>query len=358
MTLPTTANEIFERFETQGLFTSIVGDAATRVARLSPIEDSAPGDLVFMDKKEYADNVVARKPSVVVTSPKLRDSLAGISGITILIAPNVAMAHALLKQTYSARDFARSGWSGVHSSAVVHASAELDKSVVVEPGAVIGANTKIGKNTRIMAGVIIENDVLIGNDSIVHPRAVVGYGSRLGNEVVVGPGSVIGSEGYGFAQDAKRKSHSIPQTGIVILEDRVRIGAGCCIDRATYKDTKIGAGTKLDNLCHIAHNVQIGEDCLLTSMFCVAGSTKIGDRVIASGQSGVIDHMNICSDAVLLHRAGVTKDIEKPGAYAGLPVQPLVDYMKNSAATRNAHEMRGRIAKLEKHLGLDKDSAT
>jgi UDP-3-O-[3-hydroxymyristoyl] glucosamine N-acyltransferase len=183
---------------------------------------------------------------------------------------------------------------------------------------------------------------------VVHPNAVIGYGCIVGNEAVVGAGSVIGSEGYGFAQDRLGRSHPIPQTGIVELGDRVRVGSCCCIDRATYHTTRIGAGTKLDNLCHIAHNVSIGEDCLLTAMLCVAGSTRIGDRVITSGQTGILDHVTICDDVALVHRAGVSKDITMPGAYAGAPVLPIREYMRNTAAARMLAELRQRVLDLER----------
>jgi UDP-3-O-[3-hydroxymyristoyl] glucosamine N-acyltransferase len=129
----------------------------------------------------------------------------------------------------------------------------------------------------------------------------------------------------------------------VVIEDRVRLGANCCIDRAAYKTTRIGAGTKLDNLCHVAHNVQIGEDCLLTSMLCVAGSSIIGNRVVTSGQTGILDHVKVCDDAVLVHRAGVTKDLDTPGVYAGLPLQPLADYLKNMAILKNLSELKKKL---------------
>jgi UDP-3-O-[3-hydroxymyristoyl] glucosamine N-acyltransferase len=137
----------------------------------------------------------------------------------------------------------------------------------------------------------------------------------------------------------------------VVLGDRVRVGANCCIDRAAYRTTRIGAGTKLDNLCHVAHNVQIGEDCLLTSMFCVAGSTTIGNRVMASGQTGVSDHVRICDDVVLVHRAGVTGEIDQPGTYAGLPVQPLKEYLRNTAVFRLLGELRQRLLAVERKQG-------
>jgi len=202
--------------------------------------------------------------------------------------------------------------------------------------------------------VVIEHDVQIGNDTVVHPNAVIGYGCIVGHESDIGSGVVIGSEGFGFAWDKTGKTYTIPQTGIVILEDRVRLGANCCIDRAAYRTTRIGTGTKLDNLCHVGHNVQIGENCLLTSMFCVAGSTTIGNRVMASGQTGILDHMKICDDVVLVHRAGVTGDIEKPGVYAGLPVQPLKEYLRNTAVFRILSEMRQRLLTLERRDGSAK----
>jgi UDP-3-O-[3-hydroxymyristoyl] glucosamine N-acyltransferase len=215
---------------------------------------------------------------------------------------------------------------------------------------VIGRNVAIGARCRIMAGVVIEHDVEIGDDTVVHPSVVIGYGCRIGREVDIGSGSIIGSEGFGFAQDAGRHSHAIPQTGIVVIGDRVRVGANNCIDRATYQQTRIGAGTKFDNLCHVAHNVTIGEDCLLTAMLCVAGSSTIGNRVMASGQTGIIDHVKICDDVVLVHRAGVVKNIDQPGVHASLPAQPLDDYLKNTAVLRTGNSLRKRVAELEKLL--------
>lgn len=347
-----TIREIAAEFQPVGLVTEVSGDANVQIVRIAPIEACGPGDLVFVDKPEHTALVRSQKPSAVVTRAALKEHLAGVDGLVIMTTPHVPLAHALIKQRYGDRDYSRSGWSGVHASAVVHETAEIGEGTVIEPRVVIAAGAKIGKNCRIMSGAVIENDATIGDSSLIHPNVVIGYGCKLGREVVIEAGTVIGSEGYGFAQDQKRKSYPIPQTGIVVLEDRVRVGANCCIDRATYHETRVGAGTKFDNLCHVAHNVQIGEDCLLTAMLCVAGSTKIGKRVIASGQTGIIDHMNVCDDAVLLHRAGVTKDVEKPGAYAGLPVQPMNEYMKNVAAMKTVSELRTRLIHVEKRLGI------
>ena len=335
-------------FSASGIISEFLGEKSVKITGISAVENCGPGDLIFIDKIDYIQKALEFKPSAVVTSPKLKDKFSMTDHIAVFISQNVSLAHAKIKGKYSSRDFGRSGWKNIHPSAVIHEMASIDLSTVVEPHVVIGQNVKIGKNSRIMAGSVIENDVVIGDYTVIHPKVVVGYGCRIGNEVVVSSGTVIGSEGFGFAQDEKRKSHPIPQTGIVVIEDRVRVGANCCIDRAAYAETRIGAGTKLDNLCHIAHNVIIGEDCLLTSMFCIAGSSEIGDRVITSGQTGILDHVKVGNDIVLLHRAGVTKDLETPGAYAGSPLLPLAEFMRNSAVLKNAVELKKRVMDLEK----------
>jgi UDP-3-O-[3-hydroxymyristoyl] glucosamine N-acyltransferase len=348
--MKTSAAEILSAFAPQGLIKEMVGPDQP-ILRIAAIEDCVPGDLVFVDKAEYAALAMQRRPAVAVTSFKLKGLLAGCSELTLLLAPNVNLAQALIKQRYAGRQFDAAGWPRIHPSAVVHETAVVPATAVVEPRAVIGRNVRLGERTRIMAGAVVEHDAQVGSDSVVHPNAVIGYGCMVGNEAVIGAGAVVGSEGYGFAQDQHGKSHPIPQTGTVVLGDRVRVGANCCIDRAAYHTTRIGAGTKLDNLCHIAHNVQIGEDCLLTSMLCVAGSTTIGNRVMTSGQTGVSDHVKICDDVVLVHRAGVTADIDQPGAFAGLPVQPIKEYMRNTAALRMLAELRQRLLALERQMG-------
>jgi UDP-3-O-[3-hydroxymyristoyl] glucosamine N-acyltransferase len=345
-----TLAQLVADFAALGLALESTAEAQRTITGIAPVETSLPGDLVFMDKKDYAPVIEQRRPAAVICPPRLKGLLAGLTATAVLTAPNVTLAHALIKQKYAGRDFDDSGWEGIHASAVIHPTARIGAGTVIEPRVVIGRNAVVGEHCRIMAGVVIENDVAIGDHTIVHPSVVIGYGCRIGREAVIGSGSIIGSEGFGFAQDAGRRSHAIPQTGIVVIGDRVRMGANNCIDRATYQQTVIGAGTKFDNLCHVAHNVSIGEDCLLTAMLCVAGSSTIGNRVMTSGQTGIIDHVSICDDVVLVHRAGVVKNIDQPGVHAALPAQPLDDYLKSTAAMRTGASLRRRVAELEKAL--------
>ncbi|MDH5436140.1 MAG: UDP-3-O-(3-hydroxymyristoyl)glucosamine N-acyltransferase [Gammaproteobacteria bacterium] len=320
------------------------------ITGINTVEDCETGDLVFVSNKTYLEMAYQRQPAALVVSENLVSDAVKNERWGILVASNVKLAHALIKQAYGNRDFKDAQWERIHPSAVIHHTVSIPDSAFIGPNVVIGQNTKLGEHCRLLAGVVIENDVEIGSDCIFHPNCVIGYNCKIGNEVEIGSGTVVGSEGYGFAQDQNSKSHKIPQTGHVVIEDRVLLGACNTIDRATYGQTRIGAGTKTDNIVHIAHNVDIGEDCLFTPMLSIAGSSKFGDRCITSGQTEVSDHMTICNDVVLFHRAGVTKNINEPGMYAGLPTQPLNQYMKNTAHFRKLNELNKKVVALEKTI--------
>ncbi len=339
--------------EIAGEFSQFVAEhqgGDTLITGINSVEDCGPGDLVFVEDKRRVATALAGDPSGVVLHEDLLPLITPSESLGVLIAPNVRLAHALIKQRYADRQWPVDEWEPIHASAVIHRSARLAEHCIVGPNVVVGKDVVVGARSRLMAGAIIEHAAHLGEDCLIHPMAVIGHGCRLGNQVEIGPGSVIGSDGYGFAQDEAHKSHRIPQTGTVVIHDRVRIGAQNCIDRAAYGVTRIGAGTKTDNLCHIAHGVEIGEDCLLTAMLCVAGSTKIGNRVMASGQTGILGHLTICDDVALAHRAGVTQDVKRPGMYAGLPLQPLDQHMKNAAHFKKLSDLVSRVRSLEQQV--------
>ena len=342
-------SEIKENFSGLHLIIAQLG-VDVGITGINTVASCEPGDLVFVSNRDYLELARQRNPAALVVPEHLAEDAAEEEGWGILVTGNVKLAHALIKQKYGDRDFLDGQWGRVHSSAVIHRTAKIPDSCFIGPGVVIGENTRLGDNCRLLAGVVIENDVEIGNDCVFHPNCVIGYHCKIGNEVEIGAGTVVGSEGYGFAQDQNGRSYKIPQTGHVVIEDRVLLGACNTIDRATYGQTRIGAGTKTDNIIHIAHNVEIGQDCMLTAMFVVAGSSKIGDRCITSGQVEVSDHINIGNDVVLVHRAGVTRNIAEPGMYAGLPTQPLNQYMKNTAHFRKLDALNRKVVALEKAI--------
>jgi len=347
--LDTHASVILNDFGSTGLLSAMEGEDVS-LSGIASVEQCGPGDLVFVADEQAVETIRVRQPSAVVTSPALQESLATIPGLTLLIAPNLKLAHALIRQRYVDRDVLDSEWPDIHPSAVIGPDCEIGVGSRIGPQVVLGSGVRVGEETAVMAGSVVEHGAVIGDRSVIHPNVTIGYDCQIGDDVIVQSNAVIGAEGYGFAQDEKGRSHRIPQLGRVVIEDRASIGAGTCIDRATYGETRIGAGTKLDNLCHIAHNVEIGRDCLLTAMFVTGGSAKLGDRIVASGQTAVLDHLEVCSDVFLVRRAGVAEDIDQPGIYAGAPVEPYARYLKNTAVARDLSGLRKRVRQLEKAL--------
>ncbi len=344
-----TTKEIFDQFHKQGLLDSVQGEGT--IQKIAPVEIGSNGDLVFVDKKDFLEHIQKNKPSAVVTSVDLVEKVkeAGIS--IIFTSTNVGLAHAKIKQAIGDRNWRdTSEWGQVHPSAIVHPETQIPASCVVGPRVVIGRNVKIGENCVFQANVTIEQNAIIGNDVILCSGVFIGYDCEIGDRVIIQQGSVVGSEGFGFSPDSDKHYHRIPQTGKVVIEADVRIGANCCFDRAAYLETRIKSGAKFDNLCHVAHNVEIGEDCIITAGGIIAGSTKIGKRVIMSGQAGIIDHLTIVDDVILLVRPGVLNDIKKPGVYAGAPVQPMGEYMKNQSVYRNLADLKIKVTRLEKAL--------
>ena len=201
---------------------------------------------------------------------------------------------------------------------------------MVEPGCYIGNGVKIGRHCHLHAGTKILDSCL------------------LGDRVIIQAGAVIGSDGFGYAPDSSGVRHKIPQVGIVELEDDVEIGANTTIDRATFGVTKIGRGTKIDNLVQIAHNVTTGENCVIVSQSGIAGSSSIGDRVILGARSGIVGHLKIGDDMVFAGRAGVTAAPEKPGIYSGTPAIPHKEWLKMVVTQPKLPELRRKIIKLEK----------
>ncbi|PZN74674.1 MAG: UDP-3-O-(3-hydroxymyristoyl)glucosamine N-acyltransferase [Candidatus Methylumidiphilus alinenensis] len=343
------ASEILQRFKGQGLILDCIGPDNV-ISRFAPIDECAAGDLVFIDHAKYLPLVRERKPAAVITNETIAADLREEAGLAILLTKNIRLATALVKQAYDDRDFYHTEWPRIHPSSVIHPSVHIPDNAVIGPGVVIGANVELGDRAVLMANAVIENNARIGQGTVVHPGCVVSHGCEIGADVMLKAGCVIGSEGFGFAQDEKRRNYRIPHTGKVIIEDRVVIGANTTIDRATYGATIIRSGVIIDALCHIAHNVELGEDCILCAHTGISGSSRFGQRVIASGQTGVLDHVTVASDSVLLHRAGINRSLKEPGMYAGGPAQPLQQYLKNIAIMPKLAEIWSRLKKLEKKV--------
>lgn len=346
-----TTAQIFAEFSETGLLTRKEGPDIP-VDNAAPPEHCGPGHLVFIDKADHVRLVRQNRPSAVVTNSRLASELT--TDVTVLISPDVRLAHALIRSRFFDHDPTQTEWPRRHPTAVIHDTATVAGSAIIGPGVAIGGNVKVEEHTVIMANSVLERGARVGAYTLIHPSVVVGYDCQIGCHVVLKSGCVIGAEGFGFAQDSDGHSHRIPQLGKVVIEDQVVIGANTTIDRATYQETRIRRGTKVDALCHIAHNVDIGEDCLLVAQTGIAGSSRLGKRVITSGQTGILDHVTIPDGTILVHRAGVIKSLEQPGIYASIPPQPLPQYRKNIAAFQRLAELLKRVRKLEKLVARGK----
>jgi UDP-3-O-[3-hydroxymyristoyl] glucosamine N-acyltransferase len=303
----------------------VVGEPDTAIAGLCGLSDDLPDHLSFITKPgQRAAALRTRIAAFIVPSGMLVDNRH------CLVHPDPELAIALAATLFETARLSYDESAPIHSSACVHPTALLGDGVSVGAYAVIGRDVHIGANTILYPGVVVMDRVVIGRACVLYPHAVVREDCVLGNRVILQPGVSIGGDGYGFVQRDGRHL-KIPQLGNVILEDDVEVGANATIDRGRFTATRIGRGTKVDNLVMLAHNVKLGEDCLVVAQTGISGSTTVGDRVTFAGQVGVIGHLNICSDVTVLGKSAVAKDVLYPGTYAGIPARPAERWRKAMA---------------------------
>jgi UDP-3-O-[3-hydroxymyristoyl] glucosamine N-acyltransferase len=238
----------------------------------------------------------------------------------------------------------------IHPAAVIDSSAQIGEGVLVGACAVIGRNATIGAGVRIYPNATIYDNVLIGAGCVIHSGVSVREGCELGERVVIHDNAVIGSDGFGYAKDEESRWLKIPQTGIVVIEDDVEIGAGTTIDRASVGETRIARGAKIDNLVQIGHSCTVGEDSLICAQVGLAGSSRVGRRVILAGQVGVAGHLTIGDDAVLTAKSATSHNVEPGKIISGIPAFDNRDWLRSTAAFRRLGEMQRTIRTLEARL--------
>jgi len=236
-----------------------------------------------------------------------------------------------------------------HPQAIVGENVSLGKSVTLDAHVVIYDNVAIGDNTIIRSGTVIMENCTIGENCTIYPNVSIRENCHIGSGVIIHPGAVLGADGYGYFQRDK-KNLKIPQIGSVIIEDDVEIGACTTIDRARFEATRIGRGSKLDNLVHIAHNVELGEDSLITAQSGIAGSTKTGHHLIMGGQSGIRDNLKIGDNVTLLARTLVTSKTDNDSNVAGMPGRPIALWRQIQALINNLDGLFARVKSLERRL--------
>lgn len=298
----------------------VVGDPEMRIHSVANPAEAGAGDLVFLVESKYAEAVRSSRAGAVVAAVPLEGKPT-----LVVKAPRVAMAKAL------GLFAAAQPQVGIDPAAVIHPTASWGKDVSIGPCTVVGPGVVLGDRVTLHPGVVLGSKVTVGQDSLLYPNVVVREGCRLGARVIVQPGAVIGSDGYGFVTLGDKTHLKMPQIGVVIVEDDVEIGANVTIDRATIGETVIGRGTKIDNLAHVGHNVQVGEHVLIVSQVGISGSTTIGNRVTLAGQVGVAGHLSIGDDTVVAGKAGVTKSLPPKMMASGFPARPHREELRRQA---------------------------
>jgi UDP-3-O-[3-hydroxymyristoyl] glucosamine N-acyltransferase len=314
----------------------VVGDGAFDVRDVAEYFSAGPESLSCADAPERLKSPTSA--GALIVPPGADPGRPGIR----CAHPRLAFARAVeLLRPAPAR------LSGVHPSASVDPGARLGQGVCVGSLASIAGGAEVGDRCQVGAGARIGEGVKLGADCVIHPNCVLYPGVRIGERVVIHAGAVIGADGFGYVPDERGRLSKFPQRGTVVIEDDVEIGANAAIDRAALGETRIGRGTKIDNLVQVGHNVTVGEDCALAGQVGISGSVRIGRGVMMGGQVGVADHVSIGDGARLAAQTGVTKSLEGGRTYLDAPAAEAGEARRRLAAYRRLPEILQRIAKLE-----------
>jgi UDP-3-O-[3-hydroxymyristoyl] glucosamine N-acyltransferase len=290
------------------------GDDNLSITGLCGLSDDISDHLSFVSDRKFLPAAETSNIPAFVTLPG-----SEIKGKAILFHENPEYAMAKIAQLFVNSNLTQA--ANVHPSAVVDATAEIAPSAVLGANVVVGADTIIGERTILLAGCVIMDRVEIGTDCLIHPNCVVREDCVLSDRVILQPGVVIGGDGFGFVKDGADHV-KIPQLGNVVIESDVEVGANSSIDRGRFTATRIGRGTKIDDAVMVAHNVQIGERCLIVAQSGISGSSRLGDEVVLAGQVGLVGHIEIANNVTLLGQSMATKNIREPGVWAGSPARP------------------------------------
>ena len=318
------------------------GDGRVDVQRVAGIEDAGPGDLTFFVNPKYTAALKTTRASAVI----LGERAEGAPCAMLRTAnPYLAFARAVALFAGNSKPT-----PGVHPRALIAEGARVAPDASIGPFAVVGEGASVGARTIVHAHVTIGPEASIGEDCVVHARVSIRERVALGNRVVVQDGAVIGSDGFGFAHAADGSHFKIPQVGGVVVEDDVEIGANTTIDRPAVGETRIRAGSKIDNLVQVAHGVTIGRHVLLAAQVGIAGSTVLEDSVTLAGQVGVAGHVTIGKGTVASAQTGIPNSVPAGSFVSGYPAIPNRDWLKSSAVFRKLPELRKTISELERRI--------
>jgi UDP-3-O-[3-hydroxymyristoyl] glucosamine N-acyltransferase len=330
----------------------VIGDGTRPIHSVAPLETAGAGEIAYVEKERFFAAANDSQASCVIAPEG-----AALKPKCIIAVKQPKLAFALIaKLLHPTPDRPPS----IDPSANISESADIDLTVFVGPNVCIGEGARIGAGTRLEAGVVVGQNVTVGRDCVLHPNVVLYDGVALGERVVLHAGACIGADGFGYIRD-DMGYHKFPQIGTVVIEDDVEIGAHTCVDRAALGRTRIGRGTKLDNLVHVGHNCDIGERVVIAAQTGISGSVTIEDDCVIGGQVGFGDHIRVQRGAVIGSKAGVLPGkIVRPGVWWGIPIQPLDEFKRLNAHLNRLPQMRDELKELRRKISaletkLEKD---
>lgn len=335
---------------------TIEGDSDTTVNTLSKIEEGKKGSLSFLANPKYTEFIYNTKASIVIVGKDFNAEKELIHSPTLIRVEDAYASFGKLLELYNE---VKNNKVGISEKAAIADSAVIGDEVYIGDFVVIGENARIGNGVKIFPNSFVGDNALIDEKSTVFAGARIYSETQIGKECVIHSGTIIGADGFGFVPNSENNYKKVPQTGNVIIEDHVEIGANTCIDRATLGSTVIRKGVKLDNLIQIAHNVEIGENTVIAAQTGIAGSTKIGRDCMIGGQVGIVGHIKIADEVKIAAQSGIGNSIEEKGMIVqGSPSIPIGDYKRSYVMFRKLPELATQLKQLEKQIEELKSSVS
>ena len=317
------------------------GPSDLEITGAATVDKAGPDEITFAAEKRYLDLARSSRAGCIIVPMDAPE----LDAPTLRVA-NPRLAWAMVLEALAPK---KEEPAGVHETAVIGKGVTLGKNVSIQAYVVVGDGTVIGDGAVLCPGVVVGRDCVIGEGSYLHPRVTVLDRVQIGKRVIIHPGAVIGSDGFGYVT-VGGKHRKVPHIGTVVIEDDVEIGANTTVDRGVCGATRIGRGTKIDNLVQVGHNVEVGEDCLIVSMAGIAGSSRLEDRVTLAGQSGVAGHLTVGHDSVVAARGLVARDLPPRSFVSGFPARPHRENMRVIAATQKLPEALEHLSQLRRQL--------
>ena len=325
----------------------IIGSSSVIVTDLAKIEEGKEGTLSFLSNPKYEEFIYTTKSSICIVNKDFIPIKPLPLSLTLIKVENSYTCFAQLLELY---DNLNKKEAKIEQPSFIDNSAVIGSDLYLGAFAYIGKNVEIGNKVVIYPNVYLGDNVKIGSNTVLHPGVSIYFGCKVGENCIIHAGTVVGSDGFGFSPDSEGVFKKIPQIGNVIIENNVEIGSNCAIDRATMGSTFIREGVKIDNLCQIAHNVDIGENSALAALVAVAGSAKIGKRVMIGGQAAINGHLSIADDTKIVGQSGVVKTVKEAVTLMGTPAIPLNDFKKSSVGFRKLPLILSKLEELERKI--------